>query len=256
MRVAIVTPPARAPERESRAFLRLLADICRRFPDLRGWLVEDFARDAKVRANFLGLVETDDLGDEDTADAFAEMAGELGSWQEEKRRMQTNLPAQATRPFGGLTWDEIESLVRRFEVRTLRMDVFLLVRDWRKAGESAKASPRLLRASADLLDAAIRSGDTRLFTELGRAIALLSSLEKGNRRTAFSYTDWWKLHVLVYMMRHPRETYRTREVRAHLETLRLQISSQDFRRFCKRHGIRRDERAGRPRIHTAARAAG
>ena len=75
-------------------------------------------------------------------------------------------------------------------------------------------------------------------------------------RTAFGYADWWKLHVLVYMMRHPREAYRAREVRAHLETLRLQISSQDFRRFCKRHGIRRDERAGRPRIHTAARAAG
>ena len=256
MRVATVTPPARAPERESRAFLRLLADICRRFPDLRGWLVEDFARDALVRANFLGLVETGDLGGEDMADAFAEMAGELGSWREEKRRMQVQLPAQATRPFGGLTWDEIESLVRRFEARTLRLDVFLLVRDWRKAGESAKASPRLLRASADLLDTAIRSGDARLFTELSRAVALLSNLENGSLRTAFGYADWWKLHVLVYMMRHPREAYRTREVRAHLGTLRLQISSLDFRRFCKRHGIRRDERAGRPRIHTAARAAG
>jgi hypothetical protein len=54
----------------------------------------------------------------------------------------------------------------------------------------------------------------------------------------------------------PREAYRTREVRAHLATLGLRISSLDFRRFCKRHGIRRDERAGRPRIHPAARAAG
>jgi hypothetical protein len=247
MKVAIVTPPARAGERRSRSFLRLLADICRRFPDLREWLLEDFARDAKVRANFLGLVETGDLGSGDMADAFAEMAGELGSWQEEKHRMQAELPAQATRPFGGLTWDEIESLVRRYEARTLRLDVFLLVRDWRKAGESAKASPRLLRASADLLDAAIRSGDIRLFTELSRAVALLSNLEKGSLRTAFGYADWWKLHALVYMMRCPREAYRTREVRAHLETLRLQISSLDFRRFCKRHGIRRDERAGRPR---------
>ena len=35
--------------------------------------MEDFARDAKVRANFLGLVETGDPGGEDTADAFAEM---------------------------------------------------------------------------------------------------------------------------------------------------------------------------------------
>ena len=256
MTTASSSSSVRAWERRNRAFLRLLASMCRQFPDLRTWLMEDFGRDAKVRANFLGLVETGDLGGEDMADAFAEMAGELGSWREEKRRMQVQLPAQATRPFGGLTWDEIESLVRRFEARTLRLDVFLLVRDWRKAGESAKASPRLLRASADLLDAAIRSGDVRLFTELGRAVALLSNLEKGSLRTAFGYADWWKLHALVYMMRHPREAYRTREVRAHLETLRLQISSLDFRRFCKRHGIRRDERAGRPRIHTAARAAG
>src|ERR1017187_4094198 len=100
MRVATVTPPAPAPERASRAFPRLLADVCRRFPDLRGWLVEDFARDAKVRANFLGLVETGEPGGEDMADAFAEMAGELGSWREEKRRMQVEIPAQGTRPFG------------------------------------------------------------------------------------------------------------------------------------------------------------
>ena len=190
MKVAIVTPPARAGELRSRSFLRLLADICRHFPDLREWLLEDFARDAKVRANFLCLVETGDLGGGEMADAFAEMAGELGSWREEKHRMQVEWPAQATRPFGGLTWDEIESLVRRYEARTLRLDVFLLVRDWRKAGESAKASPRLLRASADLLDAAIRSGDTRLFTELGHAVALLSNLEKGSLRTAFGYADW------------------------------------------------------------------
>ena len=52
------------------------------------------------------------------------------------------------------------------------------------------------------------------------------------------------------------EAYRTRHLRAHLGQLGLQISSLDFRRFCKRHSIRRDERAGRPRIHTAARAAG
>ena len=255
MKVAVVTPPARDPESRSRAFLRLLADICRRFPDLREWLIEDFARDAKVRANFLRLVETGDLGGEEMADAFAEMAGELGSWQEEKRRMQAALPAQATCPFGGLTWDDMESLVRRYEARTLRLDVFLLVRDWRKAGDSAKASPKLLRASADLLDAAIRSGDTRLFTEFGRAVALLASLEQGKLRTAFGYADWWKLHALVYMMRHPSEAYRTRDLRAHLGQLGLQISSLDFRRFCKRHGIRRDERAGRPRVRVTAQAA-
>ena len=54
------------------------------------------------------------------------------------------------------------------------------------------------------------------------------------------------------MLRHPRESYRIRNVRAHLAALELEISSLDFRRFCKRHGFRRDERAGRPRTRFAA----
>ena len=150
----------------------------------------------------------------------------------------------------------MEALVRRYEARTLGLNVFLLARDWRKAGGAAKASPRLLQAGADLLDKAIRSGDKRLFVELGNAVELLAGLDPRRLRTAFGYADWWKLHALVFMLRHPRGAYRTREVRVHLETLGLRISSLDFRRFCKRHGIRRDERAGRPRIRTAAQAAG
>jgi hypothetical protein len=171
---------------------------------------------------------------------------------EEKRRMQAQLPAHAVRPFGGLTWDEMESLVRRYEARTLPLSLFLFARDWRKAGEVAKASPKLLQAGADLLDTAIRSGETRQLIELGHAVELLAGLNPRRLRTAFGYADWWKLHALVYMLRHPREAYRTRDVRAHLETLGLRISSLDFRRFCKRHGIRRDERAGRPRVRTDA----
>ena len=256
MTAAASASSVRASERRSRTFLRLLAGICRQFPDLRTWLVEDFARDADTRANFLALVEHGDLNGEAMSNGFAELAGELDSWLEEKRRMKTELPAQATRPFGGLTWDEMEALVRRYEARTLGLNVFLLARDWRKAGGAAKASPRLLQAGADLLDKAIRSGDKRLFVELGNAVELLAGLDPRRLRTAFGYADWWKLHALVFMLRHPRGAYRTREVRVHLETLGLRISSLDFRRFCKRHGIRRDERAGRPRIRTAAQAAG
>jgi hypothetical protein len=58
------------------------------------------------------------------------------------------------------------------------------------------------------------------------------------------------------MLRHPREAYRTRDVRAHLAKLGLRISSLDFRRFCKRRSIQRDERAGRPRTRSRGRAAG
>lgn len=46
-------------------------------------------------------------------------------------------------------------------------------------------------------------------------------------------------------------SYRTRDVHAYLAKCGLQISSLDFRRFCTRHGIRRDMRAGRPRKLTS-----
>ncbi len=224
--------------------------MCRQFPDLRTWLLEDFGQDAKTRANFLAFVERGDLTGEAMSNGFAELAGELDGWREEKRRMKAQLPAHATRPFGGLTRDEMEMLVRRYEARTLSLNVFLLARDWRKVGEAAKASPWLLQAGAELLDTAIRSGETRQLAELGHAVELLAGLDPRRLRTAFGYADWWKLHALVYMLRHPREAYRTREVRAHLATLGLRISSLDFRRFCKRHGIRRDMRAGRPPTRT------
>ena len=255
MTAAALASSVRASERRSRAFLRLLAGMCRQFPDLRTWLMEDFGRDAKTRANFLAFMERGDLNAESMSNGFAELAGELDGWLEEKRQMKAELPAEATRPFGGLTWEEMEALVRRYEARTLGLNVFLLARDWRKAGGAAKASPKLLQAGADLLDTAIRSGDKRLLVELGNAVELLAGLDPRRLRTAFGYADWWKLHAWVYMLRHPRESYRTREVRSHLETLGLRISSLDFRRFCKRHGIRRDERAGRPRIRVTARTA-
>lgn len=252
MTAAASASSARPSERRSRAFLRLLASMCRQFPDLRMWLMEDFARDANTRANFLALVERGDLNGEAMSNGFAELADELNPWLEEKRWMRAQLPVQATRPFGGLAWDEVEALVRRYEARTLSLNIFLLARDWRKTGNAAKASPKLLQAGADILDTAIRSGETRQLLQLGQAIELLSGLNPHRLRTAFGYADWWKLHALVYMLRHPREAYRTRDVRAHLDTFGLRISSLDFRRFCKRHGIKRDERAGRPRVRVAA----
>ncbi len=176
MTAAAIASSIRASERRSRAFLRLLARMYRQFPDLRTWLMEDFVRDADTRANFLALVERGDLDGEAMSNGFAELAGELDGWFEEKRRMKAQLPAQATRPFGGLTWEEMEALVRRYEGRTLTLNVFLLARDWRKAGDAAKASPKLLQAGAELLDTAIRSGDRRALMEFGHAVELLAGL--------------------------------------------------------------------------------
>jgi len=244
-------PSVQASERRSRSFLRLLANTCRQFPDLRTWLIEDFSRDAATRENFLALIERGELAGDGSANGFADLAGELGPWVTEKRLLRSQLPSKAARPFGGLTWDQMELLVRQYEARTLALSVFLLDRDWRKSGEAAKASPKLLQTAADLLDRAIRFGETRQLTQLGQAVELLSGIDPRRLRTVFGYADWWKLHALVYMLRNPCDAYRTRDIRAHLEQLGLRISSLDFRRFAKRHGIRRDERAGRPRKRTS-----
>lgn len=201
----------RSTERQSRSFVLLLADICRRFPELRDWLIEDFARNEKTRANFLALVENEQSGDM-VADGLAEISGEARSWSEEKRSLRAQFPLKAAQLFGGRTWDEMETLVRRYEARAVGMETFLLARDWHKAGEAGKDSPQLLRRGADFLDAVIRSGDKRVLQQLGNAVEVLSSLKKVGLRAAFGYADWWKLHALLFMLRHPSERYRVRVI--------------------------------------------
>ncbi len=247
-----MSPPAspsrdHSHERRTRSFVHLLADICRRFPDLEEWLLEDFSRNGKTRTNFRELVDKGELPGEDGEDGLAAIAGEVRGWSEERTRQRAKYPPETSRFYGGLTRDEMESLIARYEARTISLDVFLLARDWRKAGSSAAASPKMLRRGARFLTAVSDSADKKLLHQYGCALDVLASLEAGKLRTSFGYADWWKLHALVYMMRHPRKGYRTREVRAHLARHGLEISSLYFQRFCKLHGIARDERAGRPR---------
>ncbi len=92
----------------------------------------------------------------------------------------------------------------------------------------------------------IGTGKRQLFDALGNAAELLGAIDRKNLGRAFGHSNWWKMHAVVYMLKHPQPAYRTRDIRMHLEILGLKISTLDFRRFCKRHSIARDERAGRP----------
>jgi len=243
-------------ERQSRSVIVLLVEMCRQSREIRDWLCDDFARNSKTRENFAALVDGGLSPATSIADDFAELAGEARSWHEERRRMQAKIAPDAPRLYGGLTWDELEKLVRRYQAGSVDVAVLLLVRDWRHAGAGATSSPRLIRAACQFLDVAIRCGDKRLLAQLATAITRRTNAKPASLRTVIGYSDWWKLHALLFMLRHPRESYRTRDVRAHLASLSLAIRSLDFRRFCKRHGIRRDVRAGRPRKRTLPVAAG
>jgi hypothetical protein len=181
------------------------------------------------------------------AHSLAELTGEGHAWREEQRRLRTELPRLA-RPYGGLTWAEMEKLVRRYQAGALDLGTFLLAHEWRGTGGAGKASPALLRSAGAFLDAVVHGGERRVLTHFAKALNLLDHSDGNARRgTALGYQERWKLHALFYMLRHPRASYRTRELRAHLAARGLKISMKDIRRFCTRHGIRRDMRAGRPR---------
>lgn len=210
--------------------------------ELRHWLREDFAREAKLRARFHVLAMCDPAP---AITRFAELAGDAIAWNEERRQLKARVPACL---YGGLTCGEIEQLILRHQAGGIDCGAFLLAQEWRQAGESAAASPVLARAAVAFVDAGLRKREFRLLRHLGQAARLLDSFQdKPKRRAAVGFADWWKLQALLFILRHPRPAYRTRELRAHLASHGLAVGTKDIRRFCTRHGLARDMRAGRPR---------
>lgn len=233
-------------EERSTAAIRLLAELCRSEPELRDWLWNEFARDSDVRSRLAQLIDTS-VVPVDGINGFAQLNGEDRAWRVEQNRLRES-NGQELGIFGGLTWSEMEQVFRQYEAGSLDLGTFMLAHDWNEAGRSGKTPPELMRASVAFLCSVSRD-DKRLLYHFHRALALVERFESPReRRTAVGYTEWWKLQALRYMLRHPRPAYRTRDARAHLASIGLEVSSLDIRRFCNRHGIRRDTRPGRPRI--------
>ena len=229
------------------ATLAQFIQLYRHSPELRHWLREDFSRNAKLRSRFHALA----TGQSPPPVArFAELTGEAAAWNEERRQLKARV---SERIYGGLTCAEIEKLILRHQAGSLDQGAFLLAHEWRQAGDSAAASPMLARAAVALVDTALQANQLRLLKHLGKAARFLKAYDdKSKRRSAVGFNDWWKLHALFFILRNPRPSYRTRDIRAHLATHRLAVSAKDVRRFCARHGLTRDMRAGRPRTRTAA----
>jgi hypothetical protein len=248
-------PPLRQPAHDSflaglddddSAAALLFVECCRQSPALRRWLWRDFARHANVRSSLAKRLRDGVVPPTNGAHSLAELTGEGHAWREEQRRLKAELPRLA-RPYGGLTWAEMEKLVRRYQAGTLDLGTFLLAHEWRGTGGPGKASPALLRSAGAFLDAVVHGGERRVLTHFTKALKLLDHSDSSARRgAALGYQERWKLHALFFMLRHPRPSYRTRELRAHLALRGLKISTKDIRRFCTRHDIRRDMRAGRP----------
>lgn len=221
------------------ASVALLAQLCRRSPQFALWLAEDFGRDASVRKRFAQLVA-------EPAKApprrLADFTDDNGAWRAVQRTLRAKLPAK---PYGGLTYSEVETLIRHYQSGGIDLGIFLLAQNWESTGY---ASPASIWAGLHLLETSMPGRQWRMLKQLGKAFTFLRRYEsKAKRRTLVGYADWWKVQLLCYLLRHPREAYRTRDLLAYLATRGIEVSTKDIRRFCIRHRIRRDMRAGRPR---------
>ncbi len=229
-------------ETDESAAAALFVQLCRECPALRHWLWEDFARDAATRERFARRLR----GRASVEVAhIADLGEETFGPDEEIRRLRASFPA---RIFGGLTWAEVEALIGQFRAGRSDLAAFLLALQWRRAGNAASRSAHLLQCAARFLDPVFRTGDRHRLNQLRTAVALVEgSMSPKLRRTSVGPVNWWKLQLLLYILRHPRPSYATRELVAHLRQQGLRIAAKDIRRFCARHGFRRDMRAGRPR---------
>ena len=108
-----------------------------------------------------------------------------------------------------------------------------------------------MRAGATWLHEVLASGNRTRLAQLATALDLVEASATQRQRAVVGYADWWKLQLLLHILRHPQESYRTRELHAHLVALGLRVDTKEIRRFCTRHGIRRDMRGGRPRLGPA-----
>ena len=238
-------------ETDESATAALFVQLCRESPALRHWLWEDFARDEQTRARFAARLKQ---ADAPVPPRIAELATEDTGRAAELAHLRQQVSA---RIYGGRTWAEIEAIIVQLRAGRADLAAFLLALEWRRAGARASRSAALMRAATAFLDEVLRGNAPTRIAQLGTAAEIVrTGAASRTRRASVGYGDWWKLQLLLHILRHPRPSYRTRELHAHLLALGLSVDPREIRRFCIRHGIARDMRGGRPRITSERARAG
>ena len=227
------------------AAVALFTRLCRQSPKLRAWWWDEFARSAKTREQFASILaqpgKTDNL-------TLAHAASEDRARDLENARLRKQwLAESALRPYGGLSRLEVEGWIRRYQSGSLHPATFQLVLAWRRTAGTQPASPALIRASAAFLEESLGRDNRGLLRQLVRIERFFRDRQKLGR-AAYGHLHRWKVHVLLYVLNHPKRSYRTGELTAHLATKKIRVSGKLIRRFCARHGIARDTRPGRPRV--------
>lgn len=239
-----------ACESDGTAMALIFLQLCRDWPELRRWLWREFATSEKVRNHFAQILEK---GPEATTSShwIAEFSGEAGPWRIERQELIKSLDSEMLRPFGGRSYIEIVKLIRKHQAGALDLGAFMLAREWLNAKGRAKDSLRLMRAAAEFIEAVV-SGKTHLLGHFEKSLQQVALYQnKAKRRQTLGHANWWKLQLLLYILRSPRPSYPMRDLHVYLASIGLRINIVDIRRFCRANGIKRDTRGGRPpRVRT------
>jgi hypothetical protein len=128
------------------------------------------------------------------------------------------------------------------------LKTFLLVRLWNELSEVPKGRvpAALSRVTLGHWRAMIADPSGQLMRDGMRAVRFLA----GGSPPALTEVELgslnaWKVYLLLHILEHPKPRYQVAALKAALPHKYGYVDRRLIRRFCKRHGILRDERPGR-----------
>ena len=148
---------------------------------------------------------------------------------------------------GGLSEAQILALIKHYQGGGMDVMTFLLVRLWTRLEASGRTD-----IPAGFLDA-ITTHWTAVASDPSERLArdFLSAIrffcERSDRvinEADFGHANSWKIHVLLFILEHPKPRYQVGELHAKLPVKYRHVDRRSIRQFCKEHGIRRDQRPG------------
>ena len=223
------------------AELLLLIDLCRRSLRVRAWLFGRFAHEPTTQAAFRAF-----LADPNSTEPGPPLwpRALIVAMQPDSVR-----PAPGAGPHGGLSEMQILALIKGYQAGLSDVTTFVLARLWRRFLRSdRKDAPLALQlASAKYLGALANDDSGRMARDL--SVVLRFFRERSGRTLGegdFGHASSWKIHVLVHILDHPRPCYKVGELHRSLPPKYRRVDRGEVRNLCRRHGIRRDQRAGRP----------
>jgi len=223
------------------ADLLLFIDLCRRSLRVRAWLFGRFASEPATQAAFRAYLADPQAPGPDRPLWPRVLAAAL----------RPNPPAiqPGQGPHGGLWEIEVLALIKGYQAGLLDVSTFALVRLWRRfvASDRIEVPLALQFATARHFGRLANDDSGRLARELQQVLRFFRQrTSRPLGATDFGHADSWKIHLLLHVLDHPRPAYKVSELRESLPERYRRVDRHEIRLFCQQHGLRRDERPGRP----------